>query len=131
MQPLVSGCLYLTTSAASTTNRWDALQDVGARDLVKINAATLSATQLTDPVKEGMLHKEGHRRKTWKQRQCVVWPADYEERGLSAPVLFYYDPNDLSTPKGTISLANLKCRLPKTKRKDQVSRLAPCAMIWV
>jgi hypothetical protein len=38
---------------------------------------------------------------------------------MDAPVLFYYEDQDSGgKPKGTISLANIKCRVPKSKRKD-------------
>lgn len=57
--------------------------------------------QLVNPVKQGMMWKEGHRRKTWKERYCVVWPADFEDRGMSAPVLFYYDPEGACSNKFT------------------------------
>ena len=73
----------------------------------------------TQIMREGFLWKEGHKRKTWKKRYCVVWPRDYEARGMDAPVLFYFEDNESGgKPKGTISLANIKCRVPKSKRKD-------------
>eukprot|EP01052_Picozoa_sp_SAG31_P054059 SAG31_NODE_14179_length_823_cov_1.266575_2_plen_127_part_00 len=38
---------------------------------------------------------------------------------MDAPVLFYYEDHESGgKPKGTISLANIKCRVPKSKRKD-------------
>ena len=37
------------------------------------------------------MYKEGHRRKTFKKRYFVVWPRDYREMTMDAPVLFYYD----------------------------------------
>jgi hypothetical protein len=67
----------------------------------------------------GWMWKEGHRRKTWKRRYCVVYPRDYAVRGMDAPIMFYYDDEESGDkPKGTFSLANIKCRLPKSRRKE-------------
>ena len=67
------------------------------------------------------MHKEGHRRKTFKKRYFVVWPRDFSDCGMDAPVLFYFeDDQPERRPKGTVSLANLKCRLPKKTRTIKI-----------
>ena len=46
---------------------------------------------LHNPIKTGWMYKEGHKRKTFKKRFFVVWPRDYKEMNMDAPVLFYFD----------------------------------------
>ena len=77
--------------------------------------------ELANPVHQGWMHKEGHRRKTFKKRYFVVWPRDFSDCGMDAPVLFYFeDDQPERRPKGTVSLANLKCRLPKKPRTIKI-----------
>eukprot|EP01043_Picozoa_sp_COSAG02_P045595 COSAG02_NODE_4187_length_5649_cov_4.270811_3_plen_80_part_00 len=52
---------------------------------------TAALADLNNPIKAGWMYKEGHRRKTFKKRYFVVWPKDFREMFLDAPVLFYYD----------------------------------------
>jgi hypothetical protein len=68
--------------------------------IVGCRTTTAALVDLHNPIKAGWMYKEGHRRKTFKKRYFVVWPRDYREMSLDAPVLFYYDsdqPGDVST----------------------------------
>ena len=54
------------------------------------------------------MHKEGHRRKTFKKRYFVVWPRDFSDCGMDAPVLFYFEddqpePLMAAHPRGSTS----------------------------
>lgn len=64
------------------------------------------------------MYKEGHRRKTFKRRYFVVWPRDYQELSMDAPVLFYYDSDkdgEVRTPGcPTLTDARPKINAPPT-----------------
>jgi hypothetical protein len=46
---------------------------------------------LHNPIRTGWMYKEGHKRKTFKKRFFVVWPRDFKEMNMDAPILFYFD----------------------------------------
>ena len=95
------------------------LDDDDAMLTLRLPAAAVG--ELANPVHKGWMHKEGHRRKTFKKRYFVVWPRDFRECGMDAPVLFYFEDDQAERrPKGTVSLANLKCRLPKKSRTIKI-----------
>eukprot|EP01050_Picozoa_sp_SAG11_P019110 SAG11_NODE_2994_length_2783_cov_1.387109_1_plen_695_part_00 len=82
-----------------------------------------SLEQLQDfaggPIHAGWLHKEGHRRKNFKQRWFVVWPVDFQELGWSSPSLFYFDGHDAEAlPKGFLHLHGASIGVPKKARKN-------------
>ena len=58
----------------------------------------------------------GHKRKTWKRRWCVVWPKKFEEHDLIAPILFYFEREDVRTRAAQLRTARprvvLTCLCP-------------------